>query len=66
MFTLMLLHWRAWVRTTCGVRFSEPKVRTTCGVRFSEPKVRTTCGVRFSEPKVVVKLVGVGLHNFGF
>ena len=28
--------------------------------------VRTTCGVRFSEPKVVVKLVGVGLHNFGF
>ena len=44
MFTLMLLHWRAWVRTTYGVRFSEPKVRTTCGVRFSEPKVRTTCG----------------------
>lgn len=41
-------------------------MRTTCGVRFSEPKVRTTCGVRFSEPKVVVKLVGVGLHNFGF
>jgi hypothetical protein len=66
MCTLMLRHWRAWVRTTCGVRFSEPKVRTTCGVRFSEPKVRTTCGVRFSEPKVVVKLVGVGLHNFGF
>lgn len=31
MCTLMLLHWRAWVRTTCGVRFSEPKVRTTCG-----------------------------------
>lgn len=28
--------------------------------------VRTTCGVRFSEPKVVVKLVGVSLHNFGF
>ena len=54
------------MRTTCGVRFSEPKVRTTCGVRFSEPKVRTTYGVRFSEPKVVVKLVGVGLHNFGF
>ena len=66
MCTLMLQHWRAWMRTTCGVRFSEPKVRTTCGVRFSEPKVRTTCGVRFSEPKVVVKLVGVGLHNFGF
>lgn len=41
-------------------------MRTTCGVRFSELKVRTTCGVRFSEPKVVVKLVGVGLHNFGF
>lgn len=40
MCTLMLRHWRAWVRTTCGVRFSEPKV--------------------------VVKLVGVGLHNFGF
>ena len=44
MCTLMLRHWRAWVRTTYGVRFSEPKVRTTCGVRFSEPKVRTTCG----------------------
>ena len=41
-------------------------VRTTCGVRFSEPKVRTTYGVLFSELKVVVKLVGVGLHNFGF
>ena len=54
------------VRTTYGVRFSEPKVRTTYGVRFGEPKVRTTYGVRFSEPKVVVKLVGVGLHNFGF
>ena len=40
MCTLMLRHWRAWVRTTCGVRFSEPKV--------------------------VMKLVGVGLHNFGF
>lgn len=57
---------RAWVRTTCGVRFSELKVRTTCGVLFSEPKVRTTYGVLFSELKVVVKLVGVGLHNFGF
>lgn len=54
------------MRTTCGVRFSEPKVRTTYGVRFSEPKVRTTYGVLFSELKVVVKLVGVGLHNFGF
>ena len=54
------------MRTTYGVRFSEPKVRTTCGVRFSEPEVRTTCEVRFSEPKVVVKLVGVGLHNFSF
>ena len=54
------------MRTTYGVRFSEPKVRTTYGVRFGEPKVRTTYGVRFSEPKVVVKLVGVGLHNFGF
>lgn len=53
MCTLMLRHWRALVRTTCGVRFGEPKVRTTYGVRFSEPKV-------------VVKLVGVGLHNFGF
>ena len=28
--------------------------------------VRTTYGVLFSELKVVVKLVGVGLHNFGF